>query len=114
MNKILLEKYANLIVKTGIAVKKNQLVNIKVNVENYEFSRMVAKACYEACSGMVSFQYIDNEITKLEYQNLSVDTLTDVKQHVIDKNHYEVDNGIAKISLVSPDSFVFANIDPKI
>ena len=41
------EKYADLIVRSGLNVQKDQIVVIRASVEMNEFVRLVAKACFE-------------------------------------------------------------------
>ena len=45
---ILLEKYANLCIKVGINIQKDQPLVINAPVEGAEFVRLLAKHAYEA------------------------------------------------------------------
>ena len=48
MNKKLEKAYAELIVKSGLNLKKGQSVIIKSNVDIEDFTALVVKQCYEA------------------------------------------------------------------
>lgn len=108
---IMLEKYANLIVKKGINLSKGQLVNIKVNIENYEFARRIARVCYENGASDVYFSFIDNYAKKLEYLYKSDEKITEVPSWQIERAHYMIDNDMASIAISSPDPNAFKGID---
>ena len=48
MKKTLIKKYAELLVRTGLHLKKNQNVIIQANCDQEEFVALVVKECYEA------------------------------------------------------------------
>lgn len=48
MNKELLRKYAQLIVKTGANIKEGQCVVIRTNVALEDFAALVSEECYIA------------------------------------------------------------------
>ena len=62
------EKYADLIVRSGLNVQKDQIVVIRASVEMNEFVRLVAKACFEVGAKDVVVRYSDDAINRLRYQ----------------------------------------------
>jgi len=40
------EKYADLIVRSGLNVQKDQIVVVRANVEMNEFVRLIVKSCF--------------------------------------------------------------------
>ena len=62
------EKYADLIVRAGLNVQKDQIVVIRCNVEMRDFVKLVAKACFSVGSKDVVVNYSDDEINRMRYQ----------------------------------------------
>lgn len=46
------EKYADLIVRSGLNVQKDQIVVVRANVEMNEFVRLIVKSCFEVGAKM--------------------------------------------------------------
>ena len=46
------EKYADLIVRSGLNVQKDQIVVVRANVEMNEFVRLIVKSCFEVAQKM--------------------------------------------------------------
>lgn len=61
---MLLEKYANLIVKTGVNLQKNQIVILRAPLESYELVRTIARVCYKNGASYVHTEYIDSLLDK--------------------------------------------------
>ena len=62
------EKYADLIVRAGLNVQKDQIVVIRCSVEMYEFVKLVAKACFDVGAKDVVVRYSDENINRMRYQ----------------------------------------------
>lgn len=62
-----LEEYAELLVKTGLAVMPGQTVSISCAVDNAKLARLCAKYCYEAGARDVIMLWNDDELTRLRY-----------------------------------------------
>ena len=71
MDKVRLQKYAGLIVRSGINPSAGQPVVITAGLEQPEFTRMVVEECYKAGSGEVVVNFTDMTIDKYAqiYQN---------------------------------------------
>lgn len=111
MKKEILNKYANLIVTTGVNVQKGQPVVIKCAVENYEFCRLLVKESYLAGASIVYVDYNDSVNARNHYIYQDIEELTNIPNYVIDKEKYLIEKGICKISIVSSDPTAFAGID---
>ena len=63
-----LRQYAELAVRLGVNVQKGQLLLIKAQVDSAPFVRMCVEEGYRAGAGEVIVQWLDDQITKLDYQ----------------------------------------------
>ena len=61
------EKYADLIVRSGLNVQKDQIVVIRANVEMNDFVRLIVKSCFDVGAKDVIVRYSDDEINRMRY-----------------------------------------------
>lgn len=80
MNKTVLRKYARLIVKMGVNIKKGQGAIIMTETDQAEFALMVADEAYKAGAKWVDMQWMNQEFDKLQLRKESVKTLTKVPE----------------------------------
>ncbi len=80
MNKTVLRKYARLIVKMGVNIKKGQGAIIMTETDQAEFALMVADEAYKAGAKWVDMQWMNQEFDKLQLRRESVKTLTNVPE----------------------------------
>ena len=64
------EKYADLIVRSGLNVQKDQIVVVRANVEMNEFVRLIVKSCFDVGAKDVIVRYSDDEIVCLMIMKL--------------------------------------------
>lgn len=62
-----LHKYAQLLVKTGINLKKDQILVLSVPIECAEFARAIAEVAYDAGAKDVVIRWIDEISTRIRY-----------------------------------------------
>ena len=75
MNKTILKKYANLLIKSGLNVQPKQDVLIFANVEIYPFVEMLVKEAYKAKANYVRVIWADDEIYKAKINNAPLSVL---------------------------------------
>ena len=78
MKKTLIKKYAELLVRTGLHLKKNQNVIIQANCDQEEFVALVVKECYEAGAKRVLVRWSSQKVAKQEYKKAKESALSDV------------------------------------
>lgn len=78
MDKLRLEKYANLIVKCGLNIQKGQTVVIQCALDQPEFVAMVVEECYKAGAERVNVKWSYMPVSKLNYIYRSLETLSEV------------------------------------
>ncbi|MCD8041124.1 MAG: aminopeptidase [Clostridia bacterium] len=72
-----LEKYAELIVKSGLNVQPGQEVTICCNLDYPDFVAMCVEKCYQAGAKRVTVEWSYMPITKLNYIHRSLETLSE-------------------------------------
>lgn len=80
MDKLRLQKYAELIVKCGLNVQKGQEVNIQCGLDQPEFVAMVVEECYKSGAERVKVDWTYMLVTKLNYNYRSLETLSEVTE----------------------------------
>ena len=105
------DKLAELVVKKGANVQKNQPVIINANVNDAAFVRMVVNHAYKAGARSVSVEWRDTEITRLGYEYQSVETLSDIPQWRYDKTKHQHEEGACYISIASDKPGAMAGVD---
>ena len=87
-----LNKYAELIVKKGVNVQKDQIVVIRATTETKDFVRILTKAAYLAGAKKVYAQFSDDYVSRHTYEYASVETLEDVDNWVVEQSKFFVEN----------------------
>lgn len=80
MQKERLQKYAELIVKCGLNVQKGQEVIIRCGLDQPDFVTMVVEECYKSGAERVTVQWSYTPVTKLNYNYMSLETLSEVTE----------------------------------
>lgn len=75
MKQSLLRKYAALIVRSGLAVKKGQTVIINASVENEAFTALVVEECYKAKAKNVIVDWNSEAVTRVKMRRGDKDVL---------------------------------------
>ena len=73
-----LKKYAELIVKCGLNVKKGQEVIIRCGLDQPEFVAMVTEECYKCGADKVKVEWSYMPISKIHYDYRSLESLSEV------------------------------------
>ena len=105
------DKLAELVVKKGVNVQKDQPVVIEAHVQDAAFVKKVAKCAYEAGARYVTVEWHDNDLTKMAYQYETKEVLSEVPQWKYDKTKYQHDGGACYISILSDKPGVMADAD---
>ena len=79
MRKTQLQRYAKLIARVGLNVKKGQTVFIAAGLDQPEFVTMVVEECYKAGASEVYVEWSHQPVEKLNSQYSSLDSLSTLK-----------------------------------
>ena len=103
MNKSVLRKYARLVVKMGVNVKKGQGVVLVAETDQAEFALLVAEEAYKAGAKWVDMQWSNQNFRKLQLRKESVKTLSTVLEWEKARLQQQVDDLPARIFISSSD-----------
>lgn len=108
----LLKKYADLAVKVGANVQKDQMLVIKAPTDSKELVRLLVEAGYDAGARSVIVMWEDPYVARLSYDGKTVEALEDIPQWKIDEAQYYIDQNSCIISISSPVPGLNSGVDP--
>lgn len=111
MKKNVMQKYARLIARKGINVKKGQEVIVSASLDQPEFVKMVVEECYRAGASKVTVEWNYQPITKLHYRYRSLKTLSTFEKWEIEKLEHKCETLPATIYIESDDPDGLKGID---
>lgn len=108
-----IEKYADLLVRIGINIQKDQTLVINSPIECADFARVVSTKAYEAGAREVVMRWLDEKSTKIRYQ-MGSDEIFDEFPNWSKEffNHY-ADKDAAFLSISASDPELMKDVDPK-
>ena len=111
MNKTKLSKYAELIVKKGINVKKGQDVIVYADLDQPEFVSMVVDKLYKSGARRVFVEFSYQPLTKVHFKGASVKALSQFENFEVEKLKWRADTLPAHLYLISDDPDGLKGID---
>lgn len=108
----LLQKYAELMVRTGANVQPGQIVQLAVSVEQHEFAAMVIEACYKAGAKKVNVDWLSDVQSRLNFQYAEQEVLARVLPWEEEKMKQMVEDLPVRIYIESDDPDAMNGIDP--
>ncbi|KAB8125783.1 aminopeptidase [Gracilibacillus oryzae] len=108
----LLEKYAELALKTGVNLQKDQALVINSSIEGVDFTRIVARKAYELGAKNVHINWTDDELTLLKFQHATEEVLTDIPAWQVEKHLDFAKDGAALLAIRSTNPDLLKDIDP--
>ncbi len=108
-----IDAYAELLVKIGINIKKDQILVIASPIECADFTRMVSEKAYQAGAREVVIRWNDEKSAKIRYEYVSDDVLDEVPEWIVNclEGYSERNAAFLHISASDPD--LMKSIDPK-
>jgi len=113
MKKSYLKEYARLLVRSGIAVKKGDIVIVNAGLDQPEFVKTVVEECYKAKAARVLVEWSYPPLTKLHVNNMNAKLLGKVEAFEEEKLKYRLNNNVAMLHLVSDDPDGLKGINQK-
>ena len=108
----LLQKYAELIVKVGANVQKDQRVLIRATTDNNKIVRLITKEAYLVGAKEVMVQWSDDEVRLLDGLHQSIETMQEVPEYVVKRAEYLVEENVCHIAITSPVPGLLKDVDP--
>lgn len=113
MERIKLEKYADLLVRTGINIQKDQLLVITSPIECAEFARIVTEKAYDAGAKEVIVRWLDELSSKIRYDRASEEVFEEVPEWLVPYLEGYAKKGAAFLRIAASDPEVMKDVDPK-
>lgn len=107
----LLQKYAHLLVKSGINVQKGHTVVISVDVEQAKLARLLVKEAYKLGAKEVIVKWTDDEVNRETFIHAPQDVLTDIPQYKVDESLAHIKEGASRLSVRSADPDSLKGVD---
>ncbi|MBQ8291714.1 MAG: aminopeptidase [Clostridia bacterium] len=111
MRKTQLQRYAKLIARVGLNVKKGQTVFIAAGLDQPAFVTMVVEECYKAGASEVFVEWSHQPVEKLSSEYRSFDSLSEMKPWVKAKWEYKAVNYSCRLFIESEDPDGMNGID---
>lgn len=106
-----LQKYAHLLISTGINVQPGHTVVIYAEVEQAPFARLLVKEAYKHGASEVVMQWSDDEIGRERLMHAAEERLVNVPDYKVQEMHYLLDHKASRLSIVSRDPDALNGVD---
>ncbi|WP_085522222.1 aminopeptidase [Tuberibacillus sp. Marseille-P3662] len=106
-----LEKYAELVVKIGLNVQKDQPVIIQAPIEAAEFAREAVRAAYRNGAKKVDVDYSDAPTGRIQFEEQPEESLKDVPQWKVDRFQAFVEDNGALLNITGQDPNALSGVD---
>ncbi len=111
MRKTQLQKYAKLLAKVGLNVKKGQTVFVAAALDQPDFVTMVVEECYKAGASEVHVEWTHQPAEKLSAQYRSLESLSEMSPWVKAKWEFKAKNYSCRLWIESEDPDGMSGID---
>lgn len=113
MNAKFVEKYAELVVKMGINIQKDQVLVIKSPIECAAFCRKIAQIAYDSGARDVVVSWRDEQFSKIRYQKAPFDVFLEYPDW--QKSFYmsQALNNAAFLTIYAEDPELLKDVDPE-
>lgn len=106
-----LDKYAELAVKVGVGVQKDQTLVVHAPVIAADFIRLIANKAYEAGARLVKVIWNDEAITRLQFEKAADDVFTEAPKWLAGELTELVENGAAVLHVLSENPDLLNGIE---
>ena len=111
MRKTQLQRYAKLLARTGLNVKKGQTVFIEAALDQPEFVTMVVEECYKAGASEVYVEWSHQPVEKLSANYRSLESLSEMKPWAKAKWEFKAANYSCRLFIESDDPDGMSGVD---
>lgn len=108
-----LEKYARLIVRTGVNIEKNQILVINSPIECADFARRVANAAYAAGAKDVVVNWNDEILNKIRFEKAPDEVFDEFPAWRKEFYLGYAKQGAAFVSIAASDPEILKDVDPE-
>ncbi len=91
----MLAKYADVVVKVGLNLRKGQKLSIRAIIDDAPFIRKVAESAYKAGAKYVDVLWNDEKITRTRFEHADPESLTEIPNWLFTRYEDHYQNGEA-------------------
>ncbi|CDQ20052.1 aminopeptidase [Halobacillus karajensis] len=113
ISEVQLKKYAELAVRAGVNLQKNQLLIIHSDIQNATFARLIQTVAYEAGASNVFIDWTDEQSTKEFYLNAADSVIDHFPDWQAARFKEWDDAGAAYTHIISENLDVFKEVSPE-
>ena len=111
MTKTMQKKYARLIARVGVNIKKGQPVRIYCEADQHEFITLLVNECYKAGASRVEVDWAFQAVTKLNYKHRTLKSLSEVPAWQEERLKLMVEEVPCRIYIESEDPYGLAGVN---
>ncbi|TLS36979.1 aminopeptidase [Pseudalkalibacillus caeni] len=108
-----LEKYADLGVRVGVNIQKDQTLVVNAPLAAAELVRLVAKKAYEAGAKNVHVEWHDDDLTRIKFDMAPDEAFKDFPMWKAKGYEEMAENGAAFMSIVASNPDLLKGVDPE-
>lgn len=108
-----IKKYAELAVKMGVNVQKDQVVIVRASIEAVDLARAITKEAYARGAKDVIVEYSDDEITHERMLKAPMDVIEKYPKWRVDGIVEYLKEGACIINIISSNPDLMSDVDPK-
>ncbi len=108
-----LEKYAELLVRTGINIQEDQILVINSPIECADFARLASVKAYESGAKEVVIRWIDEKSSKIRFDMAKDEVFDEFPEWIKTMLDGYAKQGAAFLSIAASDPELMKDVDPK-
>ncbi len=108
-----LEKYADLAVRVGVNIQKDQSLVVSASIDAAEFVRLIVKKAYEVGAKHVYVDYNDDVVSRTKYELAPDEAFTEFPEWKAKEREILAEQGAAFMSIVSASPDLLKGVDPE-
>lgn len=106
-----MQNYADLILKRGLAIEKDQFLVIETSIDTIEFLRILTERAYQLGAKDVIVHFSDQQLIKTRLKYASVETIEDVPDWWVNSHTYYGDRDACFLRLISDNPDGLTGVD---
>ncbi len=108
----MLGRYADVVVKVGLNLRKGQRLSIRANIDDAPFIRKVTESAYKAGAIFVDVMWTDERLSRIRFEHADPETLTIIPDWMLPRYEEYYQRGDADLAVISSDPDLLDGIDP--